>query len=124
MIDQKNIDRNDDDEISLKELILKIKEWVTYLWSKKLIIILAGIIGGVLGLTYAYSRIIVYKATTTFVLEGGEKSGGLGAYAGLAAMAGIDLGAGGGGIFQGDNILELYKSRAMIEKALLSEVDI
>jgi hypothetical protein len=124
MIDQKNIDRNDD-EISLKELILKIKEWATYLWSKKLIIILAGIIGGVLGFTYAYHKKPTYKAITTFVLEsGGEKGGGLGAYAGLAAMAGIDLGGGGGGIFQGDNILELYKSRAMIEKALLSEVNI
>jgi hypothetical protein len=38
-------------------------------------------------------------------------------------MAGIDMGgsSGGGGIFQSDNILELYKSRLMIEKALLSE---
>src|SRR5690606_7059780 len=29
----------------------------------------------------------------------------------------------GGGIFQGDNILELYKSRTMIEKTLLSETE-
>ena len=28
-----------EDEISLKELILKIKEWWQYLWSKKWIII-------------------------------------------------------------------------------------
>ncbi|WP_443936897.1 lipopolysaccharide biosynthesis protein [Pedobacter sp. MW01-1-1] len=38
-------------------------------------------------------------------------------------MAGVDLGSGGGGIFQGDNILELYKSRKMIEQTLLTEVD-
>jgi len=28
--------RIQDDEISLKELILKIKEWWQYLWSKKM----------------------------------------------------------------------------------------
>jgi hypothetical protein len=36
-------------------------------------------------------------------------------------MVGIDLGGGGGGIFQGDNIMELYRSRTMIEKTLLSQ---
>lgn len=113
-----------DDEISLKELFLKIKEWMAYLWSKKWTIIIAGIIGGALGLAYSLIKKPTYTATTTFVLESGEKGGGLGAYAGLAAMAGIDLGGGGGGIFQGDNILELYKSRSMIEKALLDTVDI
>ncbi len=113
-----------DDEISLKELILKIKEWVSYLWSKKWTIIIAGIIGGALGLAYSFIKKPIYTATTTFVLESGEKGGGLGAYAGLASMVGIDLGGGGGGIFQGDNILELYKSRSMIEKALLDTVAI
>lgn len=42
-----------EDEISLKDLILKIKEWWQYLWSKKWIIIAAGLIGGLLGLGYA-----------------------------------------------------------------------
>lgn len=113
-----------DDEISLKDLILKIKEWISYLWSKKWTIIIAGIIGGALGLAYSLIKKPIYTATTTFVLESGEKGGGLGAYAGLAAMVGIDLNVGGGGVFQGDNILELYKSRTMIEKALLSKVTI
>ncbi|MFN0255855.1 Wzz/FepE/Etk N-terminal domain-containing protein [Pedobacter ureilyticus] len=112
-----------DDEISLKELILKIREWWQYLWTKKWIIIAAGLIGGLLGLGYAYIKKPIYTATTTFVLETGEKSGGLGNLAGLASMAGVDLGGGGGGIFQGDNILELYKSRTMLEKTLLSPVD-
>lgn len=110
-----------DDEISLKELVLKIREWWQYLWSKKWIIIIVGIIGGALGLAYSFVKKPVYTATTTFVLESGEKSGGLGQYAGIASMMGIDLG--GGGIFQGDNIMELYKSRTMIEKTLFSPVD-
>ncbi|RWU05456.1 Wzz/FepE/Etk N-terminal domain-containing protein [Pedobacter chitinilyticus] len=112
-----------EDEISLKELILKIREWWQYLWSKKWIIIAAGLIGGLLGLGYAVIKKPIYTATTTFVLESGEKSGGLGSLAGLASMAGVDLGGGGGGIFQGENIIELYKSRTMLEKTLLSGVD-
>lgn len=112
-----------DDEISLKELILKIREWYRYLLSKWVTIVGFGILGGILGFAYAYTKKPIYTATTTFVLEEGEKGGGLGQYAGLASMVGIDLGGGGGGIFQGDNILELYKSRSMIEKTLLTTVD-
>jgi hypothetical protein len=114
----------EEDEISLKELILKIKEWYTYLLTKWKTILLAGIIGGCLGLAYAFIKKPVYTAATTFVLEEGEKAGGLGQYAGLASMVGIDIGgASGSGVFQGDNILELYKSRKMILETLLSKSD-
>ena len=44
---------NNNDEISLKELLEKGKEWFHYLLSQWKIIVLAGIIGGVLGLTYS-----------------------------------------------------------------------
>ncbi len=109
-------------EISLKELILKLKDLCTYVLSKWLIILAAGILGGVGGFVYAELEKPIYTAECTFVLEeaGG---GGLGQYAGLASMVGLDLGAGGGGIFQGDNIMELYKSRSMIENTLLSEIE-
>lgn len=115
--------KNSGEKISLKELILKIQEWWKYLFSKWLIIIVFGITGGLIGFFYAYYKKPVYIARTTFVLENGEKVGGLSQYAGLASMVGIDLGD-GGGIFQGENILELYKSRAMVQSALLSEVEI
>jgi hypothetical protein len=110
-----------EDEISLKDLILKIKEWFKFLLSKWKTILLAGILGGALGLTYAFFKKPVYTAETTFVLEEGESGGGLGQYAGLASIVGIDLGGSGGGVFQGDNILELYRSRKMLEKTLLSK---
>ena len=86
-------------------------------------IIAAGIVGALLGLGYSYTKKPIYTATTTFVLESGEKSGGLVAYAGVASMMGIDLNNGGGDMFQGDNILDFYKSRKMIEKTLFSPVD-
>lgn len=112
-----------DDEISLKELILKIHEWWKYLLSKWIAILLAGLIGGIVGLAYVYSRNPVYIAVTTFVLEEDNGAGGmLSQFGGLASLAGIE-GGGGGGLFQGDNIIQLYRSRSMVEKTLLSPVE-
>lgn len=109
------------DEISLKELILKIQEWWRYLLSKWIIILSFGLLGGALGFLYANSKEPIYIATTTFVLEEGGNKGGLGSIASLASIAGLGINS-GGGIFQGDNILELYKSRKMIEKTLFTEI--
>lgn len=111
-----------DDEVSVKELILNLRDWVGYLWSKWRVLLIAGIVGGGLGLWYSFSKAPVYTATTTFVLESGEQQGGIGRLAGMAALAGFDLGGGAGGLFQGDNILELYKSRKMLVQTLLSNV--
>lgn len=108
-------------ELSLKDLFLTLKGWFTFLLSKWLIIFIVSLLGGFLGYFYAYYSKTAYTATTTFVLEEGDSGGGLGQYAGLAAVAGLDFGGGGGGLFQGDNIIELYKSRKMIQKALLTE---
>lgn len=112
------------DEVSLKELILKIHDWWKYLLSKWLIIVAFGLLGAVLGLVYAILQKPVYTASTTFVLEDEKGGMGLGNFAGLASIAGVDLGGGGGGIFQGDNILSLYKSRTMLEQTLLTSVSI
>jgi len=111
------------DEISLRELVLKTKRGFAYLGSRWKVILFFGLIGAVLGAGYAFFSKSQYRAVCTFVLDDGAKSSGFSQYAGLASLAGIDIGGGGsGGLFQGDNILELYKSRVMIENTLLSEV--
>lgn len=113
------------DAIYFKDLILKVQEWYHFLLSKWLIIVGFGFLGGILGLAFSYFTKPTYTATTSFVLEDNTPSGGistLGNLGGLASMAGIDLGSGGGGIFQGDNIIELSRSRKMIEKTLLTKV--
>lgn len=120
-INSTNATQVQNDEISLRELILKIREWCHYLLSSWKFILLAGVLGAVLGLIYAYSKKPLYTATCTFVLDEGKSGGGLSQYAGLAAMAGINIGGGASdGLFQGDNILELYKSRRMLQETLLS----
>ena len=125
MVDQNNTEQFDNDEISLKELVLKIKEWYQFLLTKWRLIIFAGIIGGLIGFTYAYFQKPTYKAVLTFAMEE-EKSGGggLGGALGLASQFGIDLGSSGGGAFSGANLIELMKSRKLVEKTLLSPIEV
>ncbi|OOG15677.1 hypothetical protein BWD42_24310 [Sphingobacterium sp. CZ-UAM] len=119
MENSQNIHERRADEISIEELFGKFQSWLKYLLFKWYIIFIAGILGAVAGFFYANRQKPIYTATTTFVLEGADKGNGLGQYAGIASMMGVDLGGGGEGIFQGDNLLELYKSRKMLEATLL-----
>lgn len=112
----------ENDEISLKELIQKIQEWFSFLISKWKIIVLAGIIGACLGLLYSLSKKPTYTATLTFALEDEKSGGGLSGALGLASSFGIDVGGGGGSIFSGSNLTELFKSRTMVEQTLLAPV--
>jgi len=109
------------DEISLKELIEKGKEWYVYLLSQWKIIVLAGAIGAVLGLGYSFTKKPVYTAVLTFAIEG-DKSGSSGGVLSLASQFGISLGGGGGSIFEGTNLNELFKSRTMVEQALMKPI--
>jgi hypothetical protein len=116
--------QNNNDEISLKELILKGKEWISYLWGYKWRIIIAGIIGGALGFTYAkYFTKPEYTAQVTFAME--QKSGGAAsALGGLASSLGIgDIGGSSStGMFGGENILMLMKSNRIIHEALKAPI--
>ncbi|WP_347052938.1 Wzz/FepE/Etk N-terminal domain-containing protein [Flavobacterium olei] len=111
------------DEISLKELVVKIKDWGIYLLSKWKVIVLAGLLGGFLGLVYSFSKKPIYTATLTFAMEDEKGGGGLGGALGLASSFGLDLGGSGGGIFSGTNLTELFKSRSMVEKTLLMPIN-
>jgi hypothetical protein len=110
----------DNDEISLKELIQKIQEWIAYLKTQWKLIIGIAALGGIIGFVYASFQKPTYLATTTFVLE--EDKGGGGGAMSLASSFGFDLGGGGGGLFSSSNIIELMKSRLVVEKTLLNPI--
>ncbi len=108
------------DEISLKELILKGKDWFTYLWGYKWIILLVAALGGGLGFTYAkYLTKPTYTSQVTFAMES-KAGGGASALGGLASSLGLgDIGgASQSGMFGGENILMLMKSNRIIHEAL------
>lgn len=112
------------DDMTLKELVLKLQEWWKFILGKWLIIVVCGLVGAGLGLTYALLKKPNYESELTFVLEE-NKSSQLGSYAGLASQFGIDLGLNSSvGVFSGDNILEFLKSRFIVEKTLLSPLKI
>ncbi|CAD5267908.1 MULTISPECIES: exopolysaccharide biosynthesis protein [unclassified Imperialibacter] len=110
-----------EDSISLRELLLRIAALVNYVLHKWKIIALVVVVGGVLGYLYTLRK-PTYTAQTTFALE---ESSSLSQISGLASSLGLSLGSLGGdeeGLFKGENILELYRSKRMLVETLLTEV--
>jgi uncharacterized protein involved in exopolysaccharide biosynthesis len=84
------------------------------------IFLIIGVVAGLLGIWYASSVKPKYKSHLTFALDEGGDGEGMGSLLNLASQFGVNVGSGGKNIFAGDNILEIMKSRRMIEKVLLS----
>jgi hypothetical protein len=108
--------------IVLGDVIESVKRFFDYLRSQFVLIALCGLVGLVLPLIYRAFQKPAYAASTTFILE--EKSAGGGGLAGIASQVGLDLGSLGSGssLFTGDNILDIIKSRVIIEKVLLTPI--
>jgi hypothetical protein len=131
MIDEveKHTKYNEDesDEITLKELIIKIKEWAFFIFSQKIKLLIVGVIGALIGLAYAWYQPTNYTAKITFLVEESKSSGAAGALGGLASIAGqlgVDVGgSGGAGLLSGDNILFYFRSSALCREVLLSKYD-
>lgn len=113
-----------DDKVTFKELLQGLINWVRYFFSEWKVIFLAIIIGVIAGLMLSFFKKPVYHAETTFVLEETDM-GALNQVSGLASVLGINLGSmsGPSGVFQGENILELYRSDNMLGTTLLSPMD-
>jgi uncharacterized protein involved in exopolysaccharide biosynthesis len=111
----------DNQEVNFRDVVSKMQEFVKLLFSKWLIILIAGILGGVLGLLYAWNAKPNYSASLNFVLANNSQSGGN--LLGLANQFGINLGNGDDNMFSGDNIITLMKSRRMVQQALFKKPD-
>jgi hypothetical protein len=110
------------DEISIQDLIQKLKSIWKFLLSKWIKILIVGCIGATFGVGYAYLQPIKYVAKLSFVVE--DAKSGSGGLASLAGQFGFDLGgAGGGGVFSGDNILLFLKSDGLIRETLMTFYD-
>lgn len=111
-------------ELSISELFQIVKEWYAFLLLQWKTIVLAGVLGALLGLTYSFIKKPIYTASLSFALESSNQGGGLSGAMGLASSLGFDFGGSGGGIFEGSNLTELFKSRKMVEKTLLMPVNL
>lgn len=110
------------DQVSSKELLLKLQAGFQYLLSKWQKILFLGLLGGLTGFLYAYFQKPTYDAKITFVLEEGKSaSNGLGGLVSLAGQFGVDVGGGsGGGLLSVDNILLYFKSPSLAREVLLT----
>jgi uncharacterized protein involved in exopolysaccharide biosynthesis len=89
-------------------------------WKQALLLMLACCL---LTSAYYFIQKPKYEGSASFILE--EKSSMGGGLSGLASQFGVDIGGltGSAGLFAGDNILDILKSRTIIDKVLLSKVD-
>ncbi|HLU86202.1 MAG TPA: Wzz/FepE/Etk N-terminal domain-containing protein, partial [Taishania sp.] len=106
-------------EITVKDLVFQIKEICNYLVFKWKIILAVVLVGAILGLLISLRSKTSYTASLTFIVEEESKAGG--GLAGLAMSFGFGT-AGGGSLFASSNLVELLKTRTMVEEALLSPV--
>lgn len=87
-----------------------LKRWYLFL--------IVGLLAGACGFIYAFTKKPAYKSHLTFALDDGN-GGGIGNFLNLASQFGLNIG-GGKDIFAGDNILDIMKSRRMLEGVFLS----
>lgn len=103
-------------KITFADIKLIVKDYCTYLWGKKWILVIAGFVGCVIGIIHAYIYKPTYTATYKFSIE--SKSGGSG-FSALSVLTGLGSSY---GTFSGDNLVELFRSRSMVEMALLKPI--
>jgi len=110
----------DNEEMQLKDILIKLSEYKLYLLKKKSSIISASMLFLIIGLLYELNSDVNYNAELTFVVESDQSGGSLGAMSGIASQFGFDIGSGSANsTFSQQNILELLKSRGVVVAALM-----
>ena len=109
-----------DDEITLKDIILKIQEWFSIVWPKKNIIIALSLTIGLMAALYT-KFIAKPTYTASYQLFFQEESGGLSGAMRLASSFG--LGVGGGSASSSATVQEYLTSRSNIAHALTEELE-
>ena len=107
------------DEIQLKDILIKLSEYKTYLLKKKFTIIGFSFLFFIIGIFIAISTETKYNAELTFVVEGEKGGRSLASMSGIASQFGFDIDGGASATFSQSNILELLKSRGVIVSALM-----
>ncbi len=118
---QEHIDA-EEQEFVIRDLLKKWAGMLKFLVRAWKILLLAGLIGGLAGLIYAWRKPVTYTARLSFVVEESKQGGGGSIVSALAGQFGFDVGnmSGSSGMLAGDNVLELLKSRSLIRKTLLT----
>lgn len=110
--------------VALTDILATAKNFIHFIQTKIKLLGLLIVLGGLLGFVYYFITNPKYQATATFIVEEKSSNSGL---AGMAGQLGFDISSltgGNAGLFDGDNILEIIKSRNIIESVLLSKINV
>ena len=109
-----------DDEITLKDIILKIQEWFSIVWPHRVRIIALSLTIGLMAALYTkFIAKPTYSASYQLFFE--EEGGGMSGAMRLASSFGFSLGGGGGS--SSITVQEYLTSRDNIAQAMLAELD-
>ena len=109
-----------DDEITLKDIILKIQEWFSIVWPHRVRIIALSLTIGLMAALY--TKLLTkptYSASYQLFFE--EEGGGMSSAMRLASSFGFSLGGGGGS--SSITVQEYLTSRDNIAKALVADME-
>jgi hypothetical protein len=112
------MNQESEQEITVHDFRERFKGYWKYLLSKAALIIMITIVFGILGVTYAWMQKPVYKAELTYAAATERSMTG---YSGLAMQLGIDF-AMQSSVFEGENLMQLLKSRLLLEKTFLTPI--
>ena len=124
MSEHRNNIEETEEGLDMAEIILAFKKAILFLKANLKVLLVLGFIGALCGFYYAKSQKIEYSAVTTFALEEDKQTGGLSGIGGIASQFGLDLGSGGGSLFSGANLIDILKSRLLVERVLLNPVEV
>lgn len=111
----------EDEEVTLKDIIITIKDYWSHLWKKKWWVIFFGLFGGAVFLTYGFLKPKEYSASLTYLVndEEGNKQGGL-----SSVLGQFGLGGRGNNNYNLDKIIALSRSQRIVKSALLDSIEI
>lgn len=96
----------------------KGKLWIKFLIRQWILIVVIVVGAGVAGIFYALNQSIQFESELTFSLDENSSS----SHGGLASLAAqFGFGTSDNDLFSGDNIVEVIKSRTIIERVLISK---
>ncbi|MEO8820011.1 MAG: Wzz/FepE/Etk N-terminal domain-containing protein [Ginsengibacter sp.] len=109
-----NIDQN-----NAVSVISNLNHFFKFIIKNWLLIAIVGIVAGIGGIIYSIYQKPEYKSHLSFALDEGDNGGGIGNFLNIASQFGLNIGS-GKDMFAGDNILDIMKSRRMVEKVFLT----
>jgi len=81
---------------------------------------IVGFASGIIGFFYAWHQNPKYESNLTFIIDQGNSNSGMSGALSLAAQFGFNIGGESNEMFSGDNILQIVKSRHILESVFLS----